>query len=158
MGQRSNEHFFEVVDVSFYISSGRFEKYSFWKGHCDRKSFRHGFEIPLFFGFENLFKSKRGILGCNFSLHKQDVLSVNGYDETIIGRGVEDNNLCARLDLKGIRYRSVVRRAIQFHLFHSFESVPHSEELYEKFLTPQTAWTANGIVKGKGISNNEQGI
>ncbi len=130
------------------VISKRFEKYSFWKKHCDFKSARHAFEIPFSYTLENMLsKDRKGILGCNFSLHKILLLNINGYNEEIIGRGIEDNNLDARLQLTGLKYKSVVRKAVQFHLFHPYKPVPHSKKFIEKYCSPKNSWAVNGIMK-----------
>jgi len=61
----------------------------------------------------------RALLGCNFSITKKDLLSVNGFDERFIHPAVgEDSDLEARLRRQGIRFRGIRNRAIQYHLYH----------------------------------------
>jgi hypothetical protein len=72
---------------------------------------------------------------------------VNGYEEAIVGRGLEDNNLSNRFKVAGVRVRTLARRAVQFHLFHSFEPVPHSKETVEQWGRPKDFWAKKGIMK-----------
>lgn len=59
------------------------------------------------------------LLGCNFSIHREDLLSVNGFDEEYEHRGGgEDTDVSYRLEKAGFAMRSVRYRAIQFHLGH----------------------------------------
>ena len=56
--------------------------------------------------------------GMNFSVWKQDLLAVNGWNEEYDGWGREDDDLVARLGFLGIRGESVRFAAILFHLEH----------------------------------------
>lgn len=58
------------------------------------------------------------VLGSNFSVSKEDFLSVNGFDERFVGRGREDSELEHRLRLLGLRLKSVKNLCVQFHLWH----------------------------------------
>jgi hypothetical protein len=127
----------------------RLEKISFWANHCDRADLKHGFFVPVIYFLENLFKVKYSILGCNFSVHKSDFCGINGYDERIIGRGMEDSNLDARFKLKKIKIKTLTRLALQYHLFHHFDPVPHAAEAIQRFCFPKEYWTEHGISKGK---------
>ena len=82
-------------------------------------------------------------------MFKSDYCGVNGYDERIIGRGMEDSNIDARFKVKGVRVKSVTRQALQYHLFHDFDPVPHGSEAIREFCFPKEYWTEYGLVKGK---------
>jgi Glycosyltransferases, probably involved in cell wall biogenesis len=127
----------------------RLEKISYWANHCERADLKHGFFVPILFFLENFFRIKYSILGCNFSVHKNDYCSVNGYDERIIGRGMEDSNLDARFKLKKIKIKTLTRQALQYHLFHHFDPVPHSPEAIQQFCFPKEFWTEHGISKDR---------
>ena len=63
---------------------------------------------------------KRYILGCNFSLYKEDLLSVNGFDERFMYPGYgEDIDLEFRLARAGIPAFSRKCQLVQFHCFHT---------------------------------------
>jgi len=72
------------------------------------------------------------LLGCNFSIHKSSLLSVNGFDEDYETRGGgEDTDIAARLDLFGVRMKSVRYLARQFHLGHDkSEDKSMSEKMF----------------------------
>jgi len=59
-----------------------------------------------------------GIWGCNFSLHKQLFLDINGCDEDFSDGSLEDNDLGIRVLNQGKQVRSVRGLAIVFHLWH----------------------------------------
>ncbi|MBN1841172.1 MAG: glycosyltransferase [Deltaproteobacteria bacterium] len=64
---------------------------------------------------------KKQTLGGHFSIHREDIENVNGFDENFIGWGGEDENLGIRLVTAGSRGRSVIRKARCLHLWHSKE-------------------------------------
>lgn len=62
---------------------------------------------------------ERFILGCNFSLYKDDLLRVNGFDERFAYPGYgEDIDLWFRLQRLGIRAVSRKGQLVQFHCYH----------------------------------------
>lgn len=63
-------------------------------------------------------KFKPKLRGGNFSIHKEDLTKVNGFDENYVGWGQEDDDLGRRLYLAGMTSQSVVASAITFHLHH----------------------------------------
>jgi glycosyltransferase involved in cell wall biosynthesis len=130
------------------VRSRKIEKPSFWWRHCQRVHIKHGFFVPVMFFIENFLRRKYSILGCNFSLFKSDYEDINGYDERIIGRGMEDSNIDARLRLKKIRIKTLTRQALQYHLFHRFDPVPHDPETIRHFCFPEESWTEYGLIKG----------
>ena len=133
------------------IATGRIERPRVWWRHClvaaDRK---HGLFVPGLFGLENLLKRNYSFYGSNFSAFKKDLVAVNGYDQRIIGRGIEDDNLRERLKLNSITIRSVTREALQYHLYHSSKPVPHSAQAIQEFCYPKKAWANEGLVQKDG--------
>lgn len=61
---------------------------------------------------------KPKILGCHFSLFREDVERVNGFDEKFTGWGLEDDDFARRLYKAGLRGRSVIIDARALHLRH----------------------------------------
>jgi hypothetical protein len=129
------------------IRSLRHEKLRVWWRHCQQDDRKHGFFVPGLFFLENLLRTRYSLLGCNFSLHKDDFLEVNGYDERIVGRGMEDCNLNERLKMNHCKIRTLTRQAIQYHLFHEFDPVPHSAEAIRSYCWPEASWAQLGINK-----------
>jgi glycosyltransferase involved in cell wall biosynthesis len=131
------------------IQTGRIEKPVFWFGHAHKSSIKHGVRLPVVASIEDAWKKTKNycILGSNFSVFKGDFYRVNGYEEAIVGRGLEDNNLSNRFKRAGIRIRTVARKAIQYHMFHSFEATPHSKDVIARWGTPQEYRAEKGIAK-----------
>lgn len=74
------------------------------------------------------------LLGCNFSIHKSDILYVNGFDEEYEHRGGgEDTDIALRLKAAGKKMASVRYIAVQTHLGHEIpEDKSKSAELFRK--------------------------
>ncbi len=61
----------------------------------------------------------KGIVGCNFSAHKADILKVNGFDERFLHPGTgEDTDLCRRMKRAGIMTISKKHLLTVYHIFH----------------------------------------
>lgn len=67
-------------------------------------------------GLAKRYKPK--ILGCHFSMFREDVERVNGFDEAYVGWGHEDDDFATRLHLAGVRGRSLILEAPALHLWH----------------------------------------
>ena len=129
------------------VRSRRVEKIAYWWRHAGKIDRWNGFYVPWLHGIRNLSRKNYQILGSNFSVHKSDFMAVNGYDERIIGRGLEDNNLWARFVNSGIAVRTITREALQYHLYHRSDPIPHSDEFIEQYRASMETRTPYGIVK-----------
>lgn len=117
--------------------------------------FGKSFDVEKGFYFEpghvrNYFnKKKRGIVGCNFSLNKNDLLSINGFDERYEAPSVgEDSDVQYRLELEGISIKSVNHMAVQYHLYHVLQQRPQENlDLFRKIMESKVSFTPYGISK-----------
>ncbi len=136
------------------VRNKKIEKPSYWLRMAEPGSVKHGLRLPVVSSIEDAWKKSKNycILGSNFSVFKGDYYRINGYEEAIVGRGLEDNNLSNRFKKAGIRIRTVARKAIQYHMFHSFKPVPHSKEVIKEWGTPKDPWATRGILQSG--SNN----
>ncbi len=111
------------------VEQGRFERISagmWWdglRGHAKRVEDGLRFESP---GLRNILHgSNRGMLGSNFSVHRDALMAINGFDEVYDGPGCgEDSDVELRLRLHGLKARSLRHLAIQIHLHHPRTDVP----------------------------------
>jgi len=116
------------------IESGFFDGCSFWglkKGLNGKiKYYEESFGFFRWLRGETTFS----LLGSNFSIHRKDILKVNGFDEDYESRGGgEDTDIAYRLNLVGLKMRSVRYLAVQHHLGHpTGESKKYSEELFNE--------------------------
>jgi len=58
------------------------------------------------------------IRGCNFSLFREDIINVNGFNEEFVTWGKEDSEFVQRLFNYGVYRRNLKFSGIQYHLFH----------------------------------------
>lgn len=125
------------------------EKSTIWKNNLDEREgkAKYGYFRPWAYPLLQVLHKKYDILGSNYSLYKGDFIRVNGYDEQVIGRGLEDNNLSNRLKRAGVRICYISFEAIQYHLHHTFEPIAHSKEVIERLGNPKEFWAEDGIIK-----------
>jgi glycosyltransferase involved in cell wall biosynthesis len=60
-----------------------------------------------------------GVMTCNLSVWRSDLLAVDGLDESYSGWGLEDSDLAIRLLRAGVRHKSARFAAPVLHLWHS---------------------------------------
>jgi glycosyltransferase involved in cell wall biosynthesis len=73
--------------------------------------------------------AQRGIIGCNLAAWRDDVVSINGFDEAYSGWGIgEDSDLGTRLYHLGRRRKFVYGRAIVYHLNHPAAPRDHVDD------------------------------
>ena len=94
-------------------------------------------------------KKRRGLLGCNFSLNKEDMLNINGFDERYEAPSIgEDSDVQFRLELNGIKIVSLNHIAVQYHLYHKLLERPQENlTLFNKIKEENLAFTPFGIKK-----------
>jgi glycosyltransferase involved in cell wall biosynthesis len=92
----------------------------------------------------------RGILGCNFSMYKEDLLRMNGFDERFVKPGVgEDSDLQARIRrTSDIHISSITKRAIVYHQYHkTLKREPDIYDIYHQNNKAGITFTPFGIKK-----------
>lgn len=105
------------------VETGRFEKVG-WNELMDGlkgKSLRveDGFRMPSRLLRQILLRNVRGMLGSNFSVAKEHLMAINGFDELYNGPGCgEDSDVQFRLSLIGVTGKSLRNLAVQYHLHH----------------------------------------
>jgi glycosyltransferase involved in cell wall biosynthesis len=68
-----------------------------------------------------LASARKQRLSSHFSIHREDIERVNGYDENFVGWGGEDEDLAIRLAASGLKGKSIMRKARVLHLWHPKE-------------------------------------
>lgn len=90
------------------------------------------------------------IVGCNFSVWKQMLVNINGFDENYVGAGIgEDTDIEYRLGLTGAKFKSVRNLAVVYHLYHpkTKESDTNYDYFHNKVKLKNSYFCENGIVK-----------
>ncbi len=71
--------------------------------------------------------------GCNYSVSRQAMEAINGFDEAYEGYGREDTDAEVRLKNLGLKIKSLKGLALQFHVWHPRrEFTPANEHLIER--------------------------
>jgi glycosyltransferase involved in cell wall biosynthesis len=64
-------------------------------------------------------RSMKGVLGSNFSVHKEDMEAINGFDERYEAPAVgEDTDIELRLGWNNVKFSMVKNIAVQYHIYH----------------------------------------
>lgn len=62
--------------------------------------------------------TKPKLTGWNIAVNRSDYERVNGFDESFIGWGCEDDDFARRLRLAGVRIKTIADRTHAYHLWH----------------------------------------
>ena len=95
-----------------------FSKPSFFSNASKNKGNLIRFPFLSFFVSLNSSQNLNRIRGCNFSLFRDDIIRVNGFNEEFTTWGKEDSEFVQRLFNCGISRRNLKFSGIQYHLFH----------------------------------------
>lgn len=93
---------------------------------------------------------KKGLLGCNFSIYKNDILKVNGFDERFPNPGYgEDTDLEARLNRIGIYVITKNHLVTVYHKWHIRKEVEGDINpfIYKENNDNKVSYTPYGINK-----------
>lgn len=93
--------------------------------------------------------SKLKYRGCNMAFWRNDLLAVNGYDESYCGWGCEDHDLVARLMNNGVRPLQIRHMAVCYHMWHpsskKSDTFARNNELLEQTRREQRTWCEKGV-------------
>ena len=90
---------------------------------------------------------KRGLLGCNISVHKADIERINGFDERYQAPSIgEDSDIQFRLELLGVKIKTLNNIAIQYHLYHELQKRPEKNlQLFAEIKKSAQHYTPYGL-------------
>ena len=79
-------------------------------------------------------KRNTSLIGCNFSCFKQDMITINGFDESYGSSSLPDDmDLDWRFRAYGLKLKSSKNVTNTFHLYHKKQNNPTSKEQWAKF-------------------------
>lgn len=89
----------------------------------------------------------RGILGCNFSLYRKDLLEINGFDMRYEAPAYgEDTDIDVRLRWLGKKVKLLKFHAVQYHLYHKkLERPSGNDKIFAEVLEKKEAVTPYGL-------------
>ncbi len=126
-------------------------KISLWKDEI--KNHFNAIYLPGLSLLAGKISSKQNIAGvrsCNFSLWKDDIIKINGFNEDFVGWGREDSELVLRLINSGVRRLNLKFAGIGYHLWH--QSNQNIKLLKQNDETLQLAMKENRKFCEKGIN------
>ncbi|MBL7003447.1 MAG: glycosyltransferase family 2 protein [Gammaproteobacteria bacterium] len=86
------------------------------------------------------------IRGCNFSLFKDDIIKVNGFNEEFTTWGKEDSEFVKRLFNAGIYRKNLKFSALQYHLYHKEGSANDNNiSILNNTINNNLIWCQDGI-------------
>jgi len=104
-----------------------------------------------------LVSPRKPTFGGHFSAFKEDIESVNGYDENYVGWGGEDQDMALRLVMAGLSGISAIPSARILHLWHPREIGDkhwrEGENVEYFFRKKISAYCENGLIKGRKVNN-----
>lgn len=107
--------------------------------------------MPFFMSFEKAHhKISKKLRGCNMSFWKEDFIKINGFNESLIGWGVDDSEMIQRLHNIGIVGKRLKHCGIAFHIYHNEQNKSHIEinnEIEKNVRENKITFTENGINK-----------
>lgn len=124
-------------------------KYLFGRG----KNIEKGIRVTNKFLLKFLNRKAKGIVGCNFSLHKEDFIAVNGfdnrYDVPCVG---EDTDIEYRLVNTGNQIKNVFHQAVVLHILHpELPRLERATQLFEQTQTNQQYVALDGYHQAKDV-------
>jgi len=94
--------------------------------------------------------SLNGIRSCNMGFFREDIFSVNGFNQNFVGWGREDSELAVRLFRYGLRRKSHAFMAICYHLWHQEnerDRLSVNDELLQKLIESDEYFCPNGLIR-----------
>ncbi|MGC6431482.1 MAG: glycosyltransferase family 2 protein [Jejuia sp.] len=86
--------------------------------------------------------------GCNMSFWKKDFVNVNGFNESLVGWGIDDSELIQRMINIGVKGKRLKFKGLAYHIYHNEQSKNdfHINEMIEKQTTEGNAtYIENGV-------------
>lgn len=84
--------------------------------------------IPFLMNFAKSVDQRSSKLrGCNMSFWKEDFIKINGFNESLVGWGIDDSEMIQRLHNIGIRGKRLKNAGIAYHIYHKEQSKSHLE-------------------------------
>lgn len=106
-----------------------------------------GFRIEWDFLYRLFNRKPRGLVGCNFSVYKKDLIAVNGFDMSYHKPGIgEDSDIDFRLSGMGVTPVPMCHRGVQYHLYHKLlKRANENEAKFEELKKTKKYVTENGL-------------
>ena len=93
-------------------------QYGFFTAGIKKRTRTIYLPILMKFAKTHAIRSKK-LRGCNMSFWKQDFINVNGFNEALVGWGIDDSEMIQRMHNMGLNGKRLKQTAIAYHIFHN---------------------------------------
>lgn len=76
-------------------------------------------------------KRSSKLRGCNMSFWRNDILKINGFNENLVGWGIDDSEMIERMHNLGVLGKRLKFAGIAFHIYHPEQNKSHIEINHE---------------------------
>jgi glycosyltransferase involved in cell wall biosynthesis len=93
-------------------------------------------------------KRSHKLRGCNMSFWRSDFIKINGFNEGLVGWGIDDSEMIQRMHNIGIQGRRLKFSAVVYHIFHKEQSKSHVDinlEIERQTTENKLAYIEKGI-------------
>jgi glycosyltransferase involved in cell wall biosynthesis len=82
--------------------------------------------FPFLMNFvKSVDQRSRKLRGCNMSFWKEDFIKINGFNENLVGWGIDDSEMIQRMHNLGIKGKRLKFSGIAYHIYHKEQSKSH---------------------------------
>jgi glycosyltransferase involved in cell wall biosynthesis len=87
---------------------------------------------PFMMNFAKIVDKRSSKLrGCNMSFWREDFIKINGFNEDLVGWGIDDSEMIERLHNVGIKGKRLKFAGIAYHIYHKEQPKSHIEINHE---------------------------
>ncbi|RZJ52071.1 MAG: glycosyltransferase [Flavobacterium sp.] len=105
--------------------------------------------IPFLMNFaKSVDKRSRKLRGCNMSFWKEDFIKINGFNESLVGWGIDDSEMIERLHNNGVKGKRLKYAGIAYHIYHKEQSKSHldiNNEIEEQTVKNKLTFIEKGV-------------
>lgn len=86
--------------------------------------------------------------GCNMSFWREDFIKVNGFNEDLVGWGIDDSEMIQRLHNIGVIGKRLKHAGIVYHIYHNEQSKSHiaiNQEIENRTVRDKITFIEKGI-------------
>lgn len=111
-------------DILEFIFKNKIINYHFFSKGIKKRT--RTLRMPFFMYFEKQHEQiSKKLRGCNMSFWRNDFIKINGFNESLVGWGVDDSEMVQRLHNIGIVGKRLKHTGIAFHIYHKEQDKSH---------------------------------
>lgn len=114
----------------FDLFSKKIISFSFFSKGIKKRGRTIRFPLLMHFA-KSVSKRSSKLRGCNMSFWKGDFIKINGFNEALVGWGIDDSEMIQRLHNIGIKGKRLKYSGIAYHIYHKEQSKSHLEINHE---------------------------